>query len=161
MQIRAGGHHRVHGVFLLHLEVDGRSPAPPRGRHGARHLPARRHGHPTEADRAKLQRQQNHLSHQIYQDKHNAATQYDGSRKVGQRAENQQDRIASGVKSGQLTAGETSNLEKQESAINQEKRADRAANGGPLTAQEKAKINRQQNHVSHEIYKDKHNHKRQ
>jgi hypothetical protein len=118
-------------------------------------------GHLTTADREKLQQQQNQVSHQIYQDKHNAATQYDGSRKVGQRAENQQDRIASGVKSGELTAGETSNLEKQEAAINQEKRADRAANGGPLTAQEKAKINRQQNHLSHEIYKDKHNKKRQ
>jgi hypothetical protein len=118
-------------------------------------------GHLTDADRAKLQRQQNHLSNQIYQEKHDAATQYQGTQKVGQRAENQQDRIASGVKSGQLTAGETSNLEKQEAAINQEKRADRAANGGPLTAQEKSKINSQQNHVSHEIYKDKHNHKHQ
>src|ERR1700690_251884 len=118
-------------------------------------------GHLTTADRTKLQQQQNQVSHQIYQDKHNAATQYDGSRKVGQRAENQQDRIASGVKSGQLTAGETSHLENQEAAINKEKRADRAADGGPLTSQEKAKINRQQNHVSHEIYKDKHNRKHQ
>ena len=33
---------------------------------------------------------------------------------IDQRKENQQDRIANGVQSGQLTAGETSNLEKKE-----------------------------------------------
>ncbi len=53
---------------------------------------------------------------------------------VGQRQENQQDRIAQGVKSGQLTAGETAHLEKNEARINNEVRNDRAANGGKLTA---------------------------
>ena len=52
---------------------------------------------------------------------------------VAQRKENQQDRIAQGVKSGQLTAGETSKLETKEAAINGETKADRAANGGKLT----------------------------
>src|SRR6266436_9335504 len=37
---------------------------------------------------------------------------------IAQRKENQQDRIAQGVKSGQLTAGETANLETKEAAIN-------------------------------------------
>src|SRR5689334_3253533 len=49
---------------------------------------------------------------------------------IAQRKENQQDRIANGVQSGQLTAGETSKLETKEAAINGETRADRAANGG-------------------------------
>ena len=57
--------------------------------------------------------------------------------KVAQRKENQQDRIASGVQSGQLTAGETANLEKKEEAVNKETAADRAANGGKLTTAEK------------------------
>ena len=73
---------------------------------------------------------------------------------VAQRKENQQDRIANGVKSGQLTAGETSNLETKEAAINGETKADRAANGGKLTAAEKATINKQQNGLSKQIYKD-------
>src|SRR5260370_18373537 len=47
---------------------------------------------------------------------------------VAQRKENQQDRIAQGVKSGQLTAGETANLETKEAAINKETAADRADN---------------------------------
>jgi len=76
---------------------------------------------------------------------------------VGQRAENQQDRIAQGVKSGQLAAGETANLEKKESAVNQEVHADRALNGGKLTAAEKQQVNRQQNKLSGAIYNDKHN----
>ncbi|HEY1925514.1 MAG TPA: hypothetical protein VGG58_09680, partial [Candidatus Acidoferrum sp.] len=49
-------------------------------------------------------------------DKHNAAVQHDGPGEVGQRKENQQDRIAQGVKSGQLTAGETAKLEKRNRA---------------------------------------------
>src|SRR6266852_5881584 len=76
---------------------------------------------------------------------------------IAQRKENQQDRIAQGVKSGQLTAGETANLETKEAAINGETKADRAANGGKLTGAEKKQINGQQNQVSKQIYKDKHN----
>ena len=76
---------------------------------------------------------------------------------IAGRKENQQDRIANGVKSGQLTAGETSNLESKEAAINGETRADRAANGGKLTPAEKQQINQQQNQVSKQIYQDKHN----
>src|SRR5215467_11513956 len=76
---------------------------------------------------------------------------------IGQRKENQQDRIANGVQSGQLTAGETANLESKEAAINGETRADRAANGGKLTAAEKKQVNQQQNQVSKQIYQDKHN----
>ncbi|MGB9458191.1 MAG: hypothetical protein WCB12_19235 [Bryobacteraceae bacterium] len=79
------------------------------------------------------------------------------SSEVGQRAENQQDRIAQGAKSGSLTAGETGNLETKESAINQEVRTDRTLNGGHLTGQEKKIVNQQQNQMSRQIYADKHN----
>ena len=76
---------------------------------------------------------------------------------AGQRVENQQDRIAQGVKSGQLTADETVNLEKKESAINQEVHADRTLNGGKLTAAERQQVNQQQNKLSSQVYGDKHN----
>jgi len=76
---------------------------------------------------------------------------------IGQRKENQQDRIAQGVKSGQLTAGETAHLESKEAALNRETRNMRAANGGTLTAQDKAKVTRQQNRLSRQIYDKKHN----
>lgn len=77
--------------------------------------------------------------------------------RVQTRKENQQGRIAQGVQSGSLTAGETSNLERKESNLNQEIHADRMANGGRLTNAEKAQVNRQQNRLSRKIYKDKHN----
>jgi len=112
----------------------------------------------TNADRKVLNQQQNHLSKQIYNQKHDAQTQNTNPKsEVGKRAENQQDRIAQGIKSGQLTAGEASNLEHKEAAIDREVRTDRAGNGGKLTSQERRQVNRQQNHVSNQIYNKKHN----
>jgi hypothetical protein len=112
----------------------------------------------TAADKSKINEQQNQLSKQIYEDKHNSATQNpDPKSEVGKRAENQQDRIAQGVKSGQLNAGEAAHLEGNEARINNEVRNDRAANGGKLTNSEKAQINRQQNRQSRQIYQAKHN----
>lgn len=116
-------------------------------------------GHLTAADRAKLNRQQNRTSQQIYQDKHNAQTAHYGNNEVGQRRENQQDRIAQGVKSGQMTAGEAARAENQQRNINHQVAADRAANGGKLTPGEKAQVNREQNKASKNIYDKKHNDK--
>ena len=119
-------------------------------------------GHLTTSDRATLNQQQNQLSKQIYSDKHNAAVQNTNPKsEVGKRQENQQDRIAQGVKSGQLTAGETSRLEGREARVNHEIARDRAANGGKLTQQEKQRVNRQQNRTSRAIYRDKHNGRKQ
>jgi hypothetical protein len=111
----------------------------------------------TPAEKAQVNHQQNQLSRQIYNEKHDANTAHYGNSEVGQRRENQQDRIAQGVKSGQLTAGETAKLENQQHAINQQVHADRAANGGKLTAGEKAQVNREQNRTSRNIYNKKHN----
>jgi lysozyme family protein len=55
---------------------------------------------------------------------------------VNDRKQDQQDRIANGVDSGQLTAGETKNLESRESNLNREVRDDRSADGGKLTSAE-------------------------
>ena len=78
---------------------------------------------------------------------------------VDQRQANQQDRIAEGVKSGQLTPHETARLERKEGQIHREVRRDRAANGGKLTPGERAKVNRQENRTSRQIYRAKHNDK--
>ena len=111
----------------------------------------------TAADKAKLTQQQNQLSKQITQDTHNAATQtVNPASKVGQRAENQQDRIAQGVKRGELIPGQAARLEKKEAKIRQEVRTDRADNGGKLTPMEKAQVNRQQNQMSRQIARATH-----
>jgi hypothetical protein len=76
---------------------------------------------------------------------------------INQRKVNQQDRIAQGVKSGELTAGETSRLEHQEAGINQEERGMRAQDNGHLTKADRQTIHQQQNQESRRIYRDKHN----
>ena len=76
---------------------------------------------------------------------------------IQDRKVDQQDRIAQGVKSGQLTAGETSHLEHQEAGINQEEHGMRAEDNGHLTAQDRKTLHTQQNKESHRIYRDKHN----
>jgi hypothetical protein len=113
-------------------------------------------GRLTTQEKGIVNRQQNNLSKQIYQDKHNAATQHYGNNEVDQRRENQQDRIANGITSGKLSAGQTSRLEKGQAAINQETRTDRSLNGGHLTQGEKQQINKQQNQASRRIYHAKH-----
>jgi len=112
----------------------------------------------TSADRKVLNQQQNHLSSEIYKDKRNAATQnVNPKSEVGQRQRLQQERIGQGIKSGQLTAKESSNMEKREAGVNKEVAGMRAENGGKLTNGEKALVNRQQNRNSKAIYNKKHN----
>lgn len=113
-------------------------------------------GHLTAADRTALNQQQNQVSKQIYTDKHNAAQQHYGNGRIGQRDENQQDRIAQGIKNGKLSPAEASRLEKQQQGTNREVAGMREANGGKLTAQDKKTINQQQNKNSRKIYRAKH-----
>lgn len=78
-------------------------------------------------------------------------------RNINQRKGEQQERIAQGAKSGQLTAGETARLEHQEVGINREERGMRAQDNGHLTAQDRKTLHRQQNQESRRIQRDKHN----
>jgi hypothetical protein len=114
-------------------------------------------GHLTSADRTAINQQQNAVSKNIYQDKHNANTAHYGNNEVGARRQMQQDRIANGIRSGQLTPRETSNVEGKEQGVNHEVAGMRAANGGKLTAGDKAVVNHQQNGLSKQIYNKKHN----
>jgi hypothetical protein len=75
---------------------------------------------------------------------------------INQRKVDQQDRIANGVKNGQLTAGQTAHLEHQEAGINKEERGMRAQDNGHLTKQDRQTIHAQQNLESRRIYRDKH-----
>ncbi len=111
----------------------------------------------TPQERRQVNRQQNNLSHSIYDDKHNGANAAYGNNEVGGRRAEQQQRIAQGVGSGQMTAGEAARSEHTEQDINRKVRADRNANGGRLTPAEKQNVNREQNHASRQIYNEKHN----
>ena len=77
--------------------------------------------------------------------------------RVGERAANQQNRIANGLQSGQMTPHEAANVERRDASIHQQTVTDRDANGGRLTPQEQQQINQRQNNVSRSISNDNHN----
>jgi hypothetical protein len=88
------------------------------------------------------------LSNRIYDDKHNANISHYDNNQVGQRRKSQQDRIAQGIETGQLTGGETARLENRQQNISREAGAMRQSNGGRLTWDEKTTVNRRQNRDS-------------
>ena len=114
-------------------------------------------GRLTPQERQQINHQQSNLNHSIYNDKHNANQAHYGNNQVGQRRENQQNRIANGIRNGSMTPGEAARAENRQQSINRQVGADRAANGGRLTPQERGQINRRQNNASRQIYRDKHN----
>jgi hypothetical protein len=79
----------------------------------------------------------------------NAATIY-------QRRENQQDRIAQGIASGNLSAREAARLERQQAILGNEIHDFRALDGGKLTKSERVLVYHQQNQLSRNIYRVKH-----
>lgn len=113
----------------------------------------------TPGERQQVNRQQNNMSRSIYDDKHNAATDHYGNNEVGARRDEQQQRIANGVRSGQMSPSETARAENHEQNINHHIAADRSANGGKLSAQQRQNINKQQNNASRQIHNEKHNEK--
>lgn len=74
-----------------------------------------------------------------------------------EREANQDQRIANGLRSGQMTSGEAARADRTQSQIDQQVHNDRAANGGRLTGQERQQINGEQNAASRQIYNEKHN----
>jgi uncharacterized lipoprotein YajG len=75
---------------------------------------------------------------------------------VNAREQNQQDRIANGVKNGTMTPGQAARVEGREQHIENQQKADMAAHNGHLTKAEQRHLNREQNRTSKQIYKDKH-----
>jgi WXXGXW repeat (2 copies) len=113
----------------------------------------------TPQERGQVNQRQNNLSKSIYNDKHNANTATYGNNEVGARRDLQQQRIANGVASGQMSPSEAAKAENHQQNINKHIAADRTANGGKLTPQEKKNINGRQNNASRQIYNEKHNEK--
>lgn len=73
---------------------------------------------------------------------------------VNARQHHQQQRIGQGVRSGELTRGETHRLEREQRHIRQEER--RYKSDGVLTRAERADLQHDQNRASRHIYQEKH-----
>ena len=89
----------------------------------------------------------------FHQNPTNAAA---ASRPTGREA-NQDQRIANGERSGQMTSGEAARADRTQAHIDQQVHNDRVANGGTLTGQERQQVNSEQNAASRQIYNDNHN----
>ena len=76
---------------------------------------------------------------------------------VNAREQNQQNRIANGMKSGAVTPKEGVKLEKQQQHINNQEKKDMAKDNGHLTKANQTKLNKEQNKASENIYDKKHN----
>ncbi len=74
--------------------------------------------------------------------------------RVTKRQVHQQARIKEGVKSGELTPGESRRLERQQAKIAVDKAE--AKSDGVVTPAERRKIAREQNRASKRIYREKH-----
>ncbi len=74
---------------------------------------------------------------------------------IEKRQDRQQQRIAKGVASGNLTAQEAANLEKREAKIEADKQAAKA--DGKVTAKERDKLDAEQDLASRRIHNKKHN----
>ncbi|HEY2379732.1 MAG TPA: hypothetical protein VGK48_01000 [Terriglobia bacterium] len=74
---------------------------------------------------------------------------------INQREHNQQARINQGVRSGELTRHEATNLEQKEAKIKVNERYDKM--NGKFTPAERAHLQKELNGASRDIYRDKHN----
>ena len=74
---------------------------------------------------------------------------------VARKRQHEQQRVGQGVRSGELTTGETIRLEKEQRGINQDIRA--AKSDGVVTGAERKDIHQDQNQASRHIYRAKHN----
>ncbi|HEY7183680.1 MAG TPA: hypothetical protein VIC84_19775 [Blastocatellia bacterium] len=106
----------------------------------------------TSSERKQLNRELNQTGHEINRDRDNTPG-------VDRREQNQQNRVANGLKDGSLSSGEAAKIEGKEAKIRQDEAKAKA--DGVVTGRERAKLNRELNHTSHEIHHDKHNNKRQ
>jgi len=74
---------------------------------------------------------------------------------VNNREQNQQNRIANGMKSGKLNSQQATHLEKGETRLQNNQKKDMAANNGHLTKQNQRQLNREANRMSGKIATDK------
>ena len=75
---------------------------------------------------------------------------------VNRREQNQQNRIANGIKNDKLTPGQAAHLEKGQQRLQNNEKKDMAADHGHLTKADQRQLNREANRQSKQIYKDKH-----
>jgi hypothetical protein len=107
----------------------------------------------TGSEEKSLNRGESRLSSDIYAQKHDVQTESTTPHTVvGNRVENQQDRIARGLDKGSMNASEASRLEQREAFLQNQIRTGRNANGGTLTSAERAQAKQELDGLSQRIH---------
>jgi len=109
-------------------------------------------------ERARLQHQQNQLSQNIYNQKHDGQERGDGRPgnqlyDINKTQNNQDQRIYNGISSGELTRKEAARLDNQQDRF--DAREAQMRQGG-LTLEERRRLDNHQDRLSREIYQQKH-----
>lgn len=112
-------------------------------------------GQLTGQQRQQINNQQNNASRNIYNDNHNGNRVAPNA--VDNREANQQQRMANGLRSGQMTSAEAGRANNRQGFVDQQVHNDRAGNGGGLNQQQRQQVNRQQNNDSRQIHNENHN----
>src|SRR5262249_8512710 len=102
----------------------------------------------TPSERKQLNRELNQTSREIKRDRDNTPG-------IDRREQNQQNRVANGLKDGSLTSGEAAKIEGEEAKIQQDEAKAKA--DGVVTSSERNHHNREQNQTSREIKRDRDN----
>ena len=76
---------------------------------------------------------------------------------VDGREANQNQRIANGLRSGQVTSGEAAKADQRQANIDRQVQKDRTANGGALNQQQRQQVDREQNRASQQIHNENRN----
>lgn len=111
----------------------------------------------TRAERRDVRQDQREASQHIYQEKHDDDTRNRVAMRdpgVNQRQRNEQNRIAQGTRSGELTRDEAKGLRSEQRDVRQEERAYKS--DGKLTRDERQDLHQDQNEASRNIYAEKH-----
>jgi hypothetical protein len=114
-------------------------------------------GRLTGAERADLQRDLDKASRDIYHQKHDAQQRPPAAVRdpgVNARQHAQHDRIAQGVRSGELTKSEAQGLRTEQRSLRQEERQYKS--DGTLTRDERKDLHQDLNAASRNIYDEKH-----
>src|SRR5262249_14705697 len=100
----------------------------------------------TRRERARLNRELNRTSRNIHRERGD-------THGIDRREENQQKRIADGLKDGSLSSGEAAKIEKQEAKIERDEAAAKA--DGVVTRLEGARLNRELTRKSRDIHRER------
>jgi hypothetical protein len=112
-------------------------------------------GHITRADRRALNQQENGVRRQIAGDTGRFDASHPRRAEVNDRLANQNRRIDSERRDGEITGAQARQLHHEDNQVAQEERSMASQDGGHITRADQTALNQQENGISRQIYQDR------